>query len=114
MNLYDEYCYNLMESAIKQGAEGNGLKKDECVAYMNIMFGARGVEDYIKENGNKESYGPMTSSNGPINMTEEEYENEINSITTEEFKAVADELAERAARGTLISDAEREVNATPD
>lgn len=49
MNLYDEYCYNLMESAIKRGAEGNGLTKDECVAYMNIMFGARGAEEYINK-----------------------------------------------------------------
>lgn len=60
MNLYDEYCYNLMESAIKQGAEGNGLKKDECVAYMNIMFGARGVEDYIKEAEAAEGQRQMT------------------------------------------------------
>lgn len=49
MTLFDEYCYNLMESAIKRGAEGNGLTKDECVAYMNIVFGARGVEEYINK-----------------------------------------------------------------
>lgn len=55
MTLFDEYCYNLMESAIKRGAEGNGLTKDECVAYMNIMFGARGAEEYInKQKGERE------------------------------------------------------------
>ena len=48
MTLYDEYCYNLMENAIKSGAEGRGMTKEECVAFMNIMFGARGVEEYIK------------------------------------------------------------------
>lgn len=52
MTLFDEYCYNLMEAALKKGAEGSGLSKEECVAYMNIMFGARGAEEYIK--GKKE------------------------------------------------------------
>ena len=49
MTKYDEYCYNLMESALKKGAEGSGLTKEECVAYMNLMFGVRGVEYYINE-----------------------------------------------------------------
>lgn len=49
MTKYDEYCYNLMELAVSEGAKGKGLTKEECVAYMNMMFGARGVEDYIKE-----------------------------------------------------------------
>lgn len=49
MTKYDEYCYNLMESVLKKGAEGSGLTKEECVAYMNLMLGARGVENYINE-----------------------------------------------------------------
>lgn len=47
MTKYDEYCYNLMESAIRAGAQTNGMTKDTCIAYMNIMFGVRGVESYI-------------------------------------------------------------------
>ena len=50
MTLYDEYCYNLMESAIKAGAEGHGIPKESCAAYMNIMAGVRGAEQYIKDN----------------------------------------------------------------
>ena len=49
MTLFDEYCYNLMELALSEGAKGKGLTKDECVAYMNMMFGARGAEEYINE-----------------------------------------------------------------
>ena len=49
MTKYDEYCYNLMENAIKQGSERHGLPQEECVALMNIMLGVRGVENYIKE-----------------------------------------------------------------
>ena len=55
MTLFDEYCYNLMEFAVSEGAKGKGLTKEECVAYMNMMFGARGVEDYIKEIESKKS-----------------------------------------------------------
>lgn len=47
MTKYDEYCYNLMENAIKQGSERHGLPQEECVALMNIMLGVRGVESYI-------------------------------------------------------------------
>lgn len=50
MTKYDEYCYNLMESALKNGAEGSGLTKEMCTGYMNIILGVRGVEGYIKEN----------------------------------------------------------------
>ena len=49
MTKYDEYCYNLMENALKMGAEGSGLTKEMCTGYMNIILGARGVESYIKE-----------------------------------------------------------------
>lgn len=48
MTLYDEYCYNLMEKAIGEGASsGKGIPREECVALMNIMAGARAVESYI-------------------------------------------------------------------
>ena len=49
MTFYDEYCYNLMESAIKSGAEGYGLSKEACVAYMNMMSGIRQAQQYIQE-----------------------------------------------------------------
>lgn len=54
MTKYDEYCYNLMETAIKSGAEGSGLTKETCVAYMNIMAGVRNVEQYIKDTERKD------------------------------------------------------------
>lgn len=49
MDRYTEYCYNLMEAALKSGAEGSGLTKETCTAYMNMMFGVRGFEQYIKD-----------------------------------------------------------------
>ena len=49
MTKYDEYCYNLMEDAIKQGAGRHGIPQEECVALMNIMLGTRGVEKYIND-----------------------------------------------------------------
>ena len=52
MTKTDEYCYNLMENAIKNGAENSGLPKEACVAVMNMMSGVRDCEAYI--NGNKE------------------------------------------------------------
>ena len=54
MTLYDEYCYNLMEAAISAGVQGKGLTKDECVAYANIIYGAREVERYIQEHSRDE------------------------------------------------------------
>lgn len=55
MDKITEYCYNLMEAAIKSGAEGSGLTKETCTAYMNMMFGVRGYEQYVKETEEKES-----------------------------------------------------------
>lgn len=49
MDKYTEYCYNLMEAALEAGANGNGLMKDQCVAYLNMMAGIRNVQEYIKE-----------------------------------------------------------------
>lgn len=54
MTLYDEYCYNLMENAIKAGAEGSGITKETCTAYMNLMCGVRGIEQYIKDKESEE------------------------------------------------------------
>lgn len=49
MDRYTEYCYNLMEAALWSGAEGIGLTKETCTAYMNMMFGVRGFEQYTKD-----------------------------------------------------------------
>jgi len=54
MTKYDEYCYNLMEDALRRGAQGIGITKEACVAYMNLMAGARGAEWYIKEHEERE------------------------------------------------------------
>lgn len=48
MTKYDEYCYNIMEAALKMGAEGSGLTKETCTGYMNIILGVRGIESYIR------------------------------------------------------------------
>lgn len=79
MTKYDEYCYNLMENAIKQGSERHGLPQEECVALMNIMLGVRGVENYIKQD---EEYGPMEVACG---------------ATVEEFKETREWLKDRLA-----------------
>lgn len=66
MTFYDEYCYNLMEAAIKSGAEGYGLSKEACVAYMNMMSGIRQAQQYIQERSQdfrKELAEGMTKGN---------------------------------------------------
>lgn len=46
MDKLNEYCFNLMERTIKDGAEGSGLTKEACVGLVNMMYGAREYEEY--------------------------------------------------------------------
>ena len=57
MSSYDEYCYNLMEAAIKGGAENQGLSKEACTAYMNMMMGVREYEEYTNISKGEVIYG---------------------------------------------------------
>lgn len=46
MDKLNEYCFNLMERSIKDGAENSGLTKEACVGLVNMMYGAREYEEY--------------------------------------------------------------------
>ena len=108
MNLYDEYCYNLMESAIKSGAEGYGLSKEACVAYMNMMSGIRQAQQYIQERsqdfrkelaeemvkGSNERTTTTTASEHQSWVVEAEGKKDKDGISTEEFRKAADKLKE--------------------
>ena len=101
MTKYDEYCYNLMENAIKQGSERHGLPQEECVALMNIMLGVRGVENYIKEAEAAEDQRQMEKT--------EEYEEAFKkmpgievdeSVQTHAIAVNATELAKKMAENS--------------
>lgn len=99
MTLYDEYCYNLMESAIKAGAEGDGLPKEACVAYMNIMFGARGLEEYAKKREEEEK---------------KERDKRLKELINSGLNLDLDDIEDETSSRTIYTDAAKESEDTED